>query len=150
MKHLGRWRNNHTKHPLKHKIVARRVTDSSRWLTGHHQHFAQPMNDCTVYTSSPDKHGSFNYLRNYVQSIFMALIGCLIKLKAALSGQWPLTFPDKASRHIFPRQRPVSAGLVDTGQWKKNWTCRTCRDVKPQATRHLSVKDEWIHSRKML
>lgn len=89
------------------------------------------MNDCAVYTSGPEEHGSFNYLRNYVQSIFMVLIGCLIKLKAALSGQWPLTFPDKASCHISLRRGPVSAGFWLADQWETP-------DLRPQGRKTTS------------
>lgn len=89
------------------------------------------MNDCAVYTSGPEEHGSFYYLRNYVQSIFMVLIGCLIKLKAALSGQWPLTFPDKASCHISLRRGPVSAGFWRADQWET-------LDLRPQGRKTTS------------
>lgn len=33
-------------------------------------------------------------------NLFLWCLGCLIKLKAAVSGQWPLTFPDVVS-NIF-------------------------------------------------
>lgn len=47
-------------------------------------------------------------------NLFLWCLGCLIKLKAAVSGQWPLTFPDEAFCHISFALRPVAA---DPGQY---------------------------------
>lgn len=63
------------------------------------QHFAEHLNYCAVYTSSPDKHQYF-ITREIICNLFLWCLRCLIKLKAAVSGQRPLTPPDEAFHHI--------------------------------------------------
>lgn len=71
-----------------------------------------------------------------MQSIFMALIGCLIKLKAALSGQWPLTFPDKPACRISPGRGPGSAALARRSAGNNG--AAPAAAAKPPATGYLS------------
>ena len=63
------------------------------------QHFAEHMNYCAVYTSSPDKHQYF-ITWEIICNPFLWRLCCLIKLKAAVSGQRPLTSSAEAFRHI--------------------------------------------------
>lgn len=63
------------------------------------QHFAEQMNYCAVYTSTPDKHQYF-ITWEIICNLFLWCLCRLIKLKAAVSGQRPPTSSDEASRHI--------------------------------------------------
>lgn len=65
----------------------------------HHQHVVDNMNYCAVYTLSPDKHQYF-ITWEIMCNLFLWCWGCLIKLKAAVSGQWPGTLPDETFCHI--------------------------------------------------